>query len=111
MRKVRSDYQVKKSVVDYWDALMAKEKVDLYEEKLPSDECVRKFTTKFGITDCEMEVQVCTSQDDVWCQACLFDKDGNEVGYTEVDDNLLGDWEIEYDGLVYVMSLIPFADK
>ena len=104
----RSSYSINRKNYDYWNDLMDRGEIDLYEEGLQSNDCVAKYVVKFGSNDYEMEIQVCTSEDDVWCQAVLFDDDGHELCHTDVDFSLKGDWELEYNDDTYVVSLIPF---
>ena len=104
----RSSYSINRKDYDYWNDLMNKVEIDLYEEGLQSYDCVAKYVVKFGINDYEMEIQVCTSEDDIWCQAVLFDNDGHELCCSDVDDTLEGDWELEYNGDKYIVNIIPF---
>lgn len=104
----RSSYSITRKAYDYWNDLMDRGEVDLYEEGLQAYDCVSKYVVKFGDNDYEMEIQVCTSEDDVWCQAVLFDNDGCELCCSDVDDTLEGDWELEYNGDKYIMNFIPF---
>lgn len=103
-----STYSLNRNDYDYWNDLMDRGEIDLYEEGLQSYDCVAKYMVKFGINNYEMEVQVCTSEDDVWCQAVLFDENGCELCCSDVDFSLKGDWELEYDGNNYVVKIIPF---
>lgn len=104
----RSSYSLNRKGFDYWNNLMKKESVNLYEEGFCKDDCVAKYVVKFGDNDYEMEIQVCTSEDDVWCQAVLFDNMGIERCCSDVDDTLEGDWELEYNGDKYIVNIIPF---
>lgn len=104
----RSSYSLNRKGFDYWNNLMKKESVNLYEEGFCKNDCVAKYVVKFGENDYEMEIQICTSEDDVWCQAVLFDNDGCELCCSDVDDTLEGDWELEYNGDKYIVNIIPF---
>lgn len=55
----------------------------------------------------EMDIKCCGTQDDVaWAEAVLFYENGQEACCTEVRDEYLGDWEIEWGGNVYRVHVV-----
>ena len=75
-------------------------------EHLGEDETI-SFTTKFR-NGVEMEIKVCgvrwepdsTDGNAAWSEAVLF-QDGSEVACSDAGDTLLGEWELEYNGITY----------
>lgn len=58
-----------------------------------------------------MEVKCCGSQEEpAWTEAVLFRKTAGgayaEVTCSEVSDEYLGEWEVEYDGDKYVVKVV-----
>ena len=50
----------------------------------------------------ELDIKCCGCDDDVaWTEAVLFYSNGQEACHTDVSDEYLGDWEIEWGGAVY----------
>ena len=68
-------------------------------ERLNEDDTfVRTAKFKDGF---EMDIKCCGTQNDVaWTEAVLFN-DGCEMCHTDVCDEYLGTWEIEWGGNVY----------
>lgn len=40
-----------------------------------------------------------------WTEAVLFDPEGREVACTEVCEDFFGEWQIEYDGNEYIVTI------
>lgn len=59
----------------------------------------------------KMYVDICGVQyedggdNTAWSQAVLHDKDGFQLAYTEPSVDYLGEWEITFNGDVYVMNI------
>ena len=54
----------------------------------------------------EMDIKLCGADEYVaWTEAVLF-KNGFEVGCTDCMDEILGAWEIDYDGIAYIVYVI-----
>ena len=77
-------------------------------ERLNEDDTIVK-TAKFE-DGMEMDIKCCGTQDDVaWTEAVLFYDNGEEACHTEVSDEYLGDWEIEWGGNVYRVHVVKEA--
>ena len=77
-------------------------------ERLNEDDTIVK-TAKFE-DGMEMDIKCCGTQDDVaWTEAVLFYDNGQEACHTEVSDEYLGDWEIEWGGNVYRVHVVKEA--
>lgn len=51
----------------------------------------------------EMDIKCCGCQDDSsWTEAVLFDAQGHELCCTDVEDEFVGEWELEYCGTRYI---------
>lgn len=56
----------------------------------------------------QMDVKLCGCQDsEPWTEAVLFNKCGSECGCTDPGDvdDMVGEWSIEYDGVVYEVTV------
>lgn len=54
----------------------------------------------------EMDIKLCGADEEVaWTEAVLF-KDGFEVGCTDCMDEILGEWELEYNDVTYIAYVI-----
>lgn len=60
----------------------------------------------------EMDIKCCPSDDGPsWTEAVLFNAHGNELTCTEVSDEFLGPWEIEYGGDRYEVTVEVLQDQ
>ena len=60
----------------------------------------------------DMDIKCCGTQDGVaWTEAVLFNKHGSELCHTDVSDEFLGDWELEYNGNVYLVHVVKETDN
>ena len=56
----------------------------------------------------QMDIKCCGVQFDpdsdnsAWTEAVLFDENGSELTHSDVSDEYVGEWELEYDGITYV---------
>lgn len=54
----------------------------------------------------EMDVKCCGCQDDPsWTEAVLFDDQGYQIAYTDVGEVFDGQWELEADGVRYIVDV------
>lgn len=101
MKSYKKDIKIAQSTIDIYNKMMTM-KVDLAEINLPKYEIINCWSAEFedGNT---MDIRVNTSEDDVWCEAVLFDKDGHELYVDDVKDALDGIYECEYNDTSYVL--------
>ena len=60
----------------------------------------------------EMDIKCCGSDDGEACtEAVLFDTDGYQCCFTDVSDEFLGDWELDWNGTTYIVHVIPDLDN
>lgn len=86
-------------------------------KRLNEDDTIIK-TAKFE-DGMEMDIKCCGVQFDdacdnpasntAWTEAVLFYANGEEACHTEVSDEYLGDWEIEWGGNVYRVHVVKEA--
>ena len=70
-------------------------------DSMSEDDTIIK-TAKFD-NGIEMDIKLCGAQDDYpWTEAVLFNN-GSEVCCSEVSDEYVGEWELEYNGNQYVV--------
>lgn len=54
----------------------------------------------------EMDIKCCGADDDVaWCEAVLFDENGSQVAYTDPSDDFFDEWELEDNGITYIVRV------
>ena len=54
----------------------------------------------------QMDIKCCGCQDEPsWTEAVLFDNHGFELCCSDVCDEYLGDWELEYAGVTYSVTV------
>ena len=54
----------------------------------------------------EMDIKLCGADEEVaWTEAVLF-KDGSELVCTDCADEILGEWELEYNNVTYIAYVI-----
>lgn len=84
---------------DYLDAA--------YEDEFQSEDETIIFTAKFPDGK-EVDVKCCGCQDaPSWTEAVLFDSSGYQLTYTEPSGEFTGPWELECDGITYIVDVIP----
>lgn len=55
----------------------------------------------------EMDIKCCGSGDEkAWTEAVLFDE-GYQCCFTDASDEFFGDWELDWNGSVYRVHVIP----
>ena len=65
------------------------------------------YTAKFPDGK-EMDIKCCGCQDDPsWTEAVLFDENGCQLCFTEVEEEFEGLWELEYKGVQYCVDVRP----
>ena len=63
------------------------------------------WTASFG-DGFEMDIKLCGADEEVaWTEAVLF-KDGSELVCTDCVDEILGEWELEYNNVTYIAYVI-----
>ena len=99
MKSYKKDIKIAQSTIDIYNKMMTM-KVDLADINLPKYEMINCWSADFddGHT---MDIRVNTSEDDVWCEAVLFNKGGEEVDVEDVKDTLDGIYKCEDNDVVY----------
>lgn len=78
-----------------------------YEDEFQSEDETIIYTAKFPDGK-EVDVKCCGCQDaPSWTEAVLFDSSGYQLAYTEPSDEFTGPWELEYNGITYIVDVIP----
>lgn len=55
----------------------------------------------------QMDIKCCGCQNESsWTEAVLFDANGNQLCYTEPDEEFLGTWTLDYDGIDYTVQVV-----
>jgi len=97
--------EIKSGQLQAYEEMFAYGENELIEYGIPRLDNIKTWTGKFS-NGYEVDVQINSSEDDVWSQAVLFTPDFHEVCFTEVCDSLGGEWEFEADGDVYKVKVI-----
>ena len=73
------------------------------DERLSEDDAY--YVTADFKNGIEMDIKCCgTEEGTAWTEAVLF-KNGSEVCCTEVSDEFLGDWSLEFENDVYIVHI------
>lgn len=66
------------------------------------------YTARF-LNGFEMDIKCCGSSEEEpsWTEAVLFDGKGNQIVYTDVEEEFFGEWELENNGILYKVNVIP----
>lgn len=76
------------------------------DEYQDEDETIT-YTAKFPDGK-EMDIKCCGCQDDSsWTEAVLFTRSGHELACSDPNDEFACMWEIEYDGITYIVDVVP----
>ena len=103
--------EIPQSEVKYLTKLLQEEPKD-ESECLGEDETI-SYTAHFADGN-EMDVKVCGVQyregegetNTAWSEAVLFNSNGCEIGCSDAGDDLLGDWEMEHNGILYRATVV-----
>ena len=100
--------EISKSVADELEKILTVEPT-CEEECFGEDETYREsFVFPNGYF---MDIKCCGVQyeedsvNTAWTESVLFDKRGCEVACSEVEENFVGKWEMEYNGDTYVVDV------
>lgn len=96
--------KIAQSTIDIYNKMMST-KVDLAEINLPKYAVINCWNVEFEDGNM-INIRVNTSEDDVWCEAVLFNKDGQELYVDDVKDTLDGTYECEYNDVKYIVNVI-----
>lgn len=88
--------------------LLDQPNVDLHKEKLGKFSTIANFTVRFE-DGFEVDIKVCTSEDDVFIDPVLVNSSGFNVQALDPCYDLLEEYVFEHDTKQYVVELI--ADK
>lgn len=82
----------------YYDAVIAS------KDMMGEDDTISE-TAKYD-NGFEMDIKICGADNDCpWTEAVLFNEDGAELVCSEVSEGFFGEWELEYDGNIYVVNI------
>ena len=96
--------KIPKEDLDYYETVLSgggNQEEDWYEDMVES------FTAKFE-NGYEADVKVVGADEDCpWAEAVLFTPEGYEVGCSDVEDSISGDWELydDYDNK-YIIHVV-----
>ena len=97
-------YKVDKQTANYIDRMLNWDTPE--DEWLTEDETIVETVVLDENIGLEADIKCCGADGEpAWCEAVLF-KDGYEVSFTDVEDDFFGEWEFEYDGILYVINVV-----
>ena len=99
---------VERKTLDYWEDLLTKEDLDYDELGFAEYSTVMKWTVKFS-DGCEIDIKVNSNRrddHDLFSEAVLFDAEGSQLDFTEVQYDLRGIWNLEYNGKTYQVDVV-----
>lgn len=76
------------------------------EDEYQDEDCPIIYTVQF-LDGRQMDIKCCGCQNESsWTEAVLFDANGNQLCYTEPDEEYVGIWTLEYDGIDYTALVV-----
>lgn len=110
----RMQLQLDTETVEYLEHLCQYEPQSL-DECFTDREPSINFTVKFP-NDYQMDIKCCGvdyeegGSNTAWTEAVLFNENGCEVGFTEPEDSILGEFWIERDNINYTVEVVANPD-
>ncbi len=72
------------------------------QDEYQGEDTTITYTAKFPDGK-EMDIKCCGCRNEAsWTEAVLFDEQGNELTYTEVEEEFAGPWQLTYQGVTYI---------
>lgn len=92
--------------IDEYNYMMSVDELDYDENDIERYSTVDSWTINIGDGH-EIDLKVCSSDDGdpLWCEAVLF-LNGCEQVCSDVADELDGEWQLEADGVRYVLNVV-----
>lgn len=91
--------------IDEYNRMMSVDELDYEEHDIPRYSTINSWTVNAG-NGYEIDVKVCSSIDGnpLWCEAVLF-LDGCELACSDVESELDGEWQLETNGVNFVLNV------
>lgn len=93
-----------KDKVNELERLLEIEQIDFSIEDIESDSTLLNETVKFS-DGYMVDFKVCCGQTNCWCEAVLFDENGNEVQTSEPDFSVLGQYHFSFKDTEYLVEI------
>lgn len=78
------------------------------DKHLPESETIT-YTVQFS-DGCQMDIKCCgVDNGPAFTEAVLFDKNGGQLAFTEPEEEYLGSWTLEYNGISYTAVVETFG--
>lgn len=100
----RVEILIDKETHDEYQALLDEYEFDLNEHDISSDSAVLVYSEKFS-NGFEVDIKICSGQDSLFVDPVLFNQYGHEIGLLDVTDEILGEYEFEYDNKIYIVNV------
>lgn len=101
---------ISKEELDHYRELMQAKSLDLGKLGLYRYSTVESWSVDFG-GGYAIDLKVCSSglTDPLWCEAVLF-LNGCECGCTDVEDDLLGDWDLQDGDNRFILKVMEGSE-
>ena len=83
----------------------------LGEDETISREVVFPDGVRMSIDVCGVQYREGEPTNTAWTQAVLFSKEGSQLTHTDVCEDYLGTWELEYGGRIYSVTVKEAAER
>ena len=106
--KYKTQIKISQDDIDFINKVMAiTDKTDeRWEDYQDLRDCtVERYTGHFEDGHFA-DVSVCSGQSNFFIDPVLFDKDGNEVCVLDCADTILGEYEFEDEGNIYILEIV-----
>lgn len=110
--KYKTQVKISKDDVDFVNKVMdiTDETDERWEDYQDLKDCtVKRYTGHFEDGHFA-DVSVCSGESNFFIDPVLFDEDGHQVCVLECADTILGEYEFEDDGNIYILEIVQEED-
>jgi hypothetical protein len=106
--KYKTQIKISKDDVDFVNKVMEirDETDERWEDYEDLRDCTAKRYTGYFEDGHFADVSVCSGQSNFFIDPVLFNKDGHEVCVLECADDILGEYEFEDNGNIYILEIV-----
>ena len=112
MRHYKETVEIDKETSDWLKHLLSYEEMteeDFEKEGIDQDSTVYEETVEFKDGK-QADLKVCSGQNNLWAEAVLFSKNGDELCFTEPGfDDLIGGWQMQTGSAKYTITVKEVA--
>jgi hypothetical protein len=112
MRHYKETVEIDKETSDWLKHLLSYEEMteeDFEKEEIGWDRTIYEETVEFKDGK-QADIKVCSGQHNLWAEAVLFSKDGDELCFTDPEfDGIVGEWHMQTGSAKYTITVKEVA--